>query len=86
MTTCGVRASCSLRDDHIESLGNVMTHEKGHVEENLEAAKNDVKNAASAVVEEAKEKVHGVVESVQGKVVEAVDKAHTAAHKDDFKK
>ena len=63
-----------------------MTHTKEHVEGNLEAAKNDVKSAASAIVEEAKDKVHGVVNSVEGKVVEAVDKVHAAAHKDDFKK
>ena len=63
-----------------------MTHTPDHVEDNLKAAKNDVKNAASAVVEEAKDKVHGAVEAVQERVVEAVDKVHAAAHKDDFKK
>ena len=31
-------------------------------------------------------KDHGVVGSVEGKVIEAVDKVHAAAHKDDFKK
>jgi len=75
-----------LKDDRKESLGSAMTHIAGHVEDNLEAAKNDIKNAAAAVAEEAKEKAQGVVDAVQDKVVEAVDKVHAAAHKDDFKK
>lgn len=35
---------------------------------------------------EIREETESVVEKAKEKVVEAVDKVHTAAHKDDFKK
>lgn len=79
-----------MKGDRGYSLGITMTdshdtHSHDKAETHLETAKEEVKSAASELMDEAKDKIHGAVDAVQDKVIEAVDKVHAAAHKDEMK-
>jgi hypothetical protein len=53
----------------------MTNHENAH--SHLDAAKEEVKDAAAVVVEEVKEKIHEAVESVASHAHDSVDKVHT---------
>lgn len=52
-------------------------------QDHLEAAKEEIKNAAGVIVKDTKEKAHEILEAVTGTIAEKAEKVHTEVKKPD---